>query len=65
MRKKFLHKIFGLCMLGGFVTILGMAGASDLGLLEFNALLFRGGIGAGLLLIGYAGLKATNWKYII
>lgn len=64
MRKRFLHKVFGLCMLGGFVTILGTAGASDLNLIDVNTLLVRGCIGVGLLLIGYVGLKATNWKYI-
>ena len=64
MRKRFLHKVFGLCMLGGFVTILGTAGASDLNLVTFNELLLRGVIGAGLLLIGYVGLKASNFKHI-
>lgn len=62
--RKLVQRVSGLMVLSGLIAILGAAGSSDLNLIDFNALLVRGGIGVILLLIGYSGLKVTNWKHI-
>lgn len=51
---------FGLCMLAGFVIILGTAGSSDLGLIDFKAILVQGLIGLGVMGVGYFGLRLTG-----
>lgn len=64
MKKRVYHWIFGLCDLAGFMTIFGVAGASDLNLIDTNTLIVKSCIGVVLLLVGYIGLKLSGWKYI-
>jgi len=51
---------FGLCMVAGFVIILGAAGSSDLDLIGFNEILVRGLTGLGVSGVGYFGLRLTG-----
>ena len=51
---------FGLCMLAGFVILLGTAGSSDLGLIEFKTIVVQGLIGLGISGVGYLGLRLTG-----
>lgn len=64
MSRKILIKIFGLLMVAGFLFILGTVGSSDLNLIDFKTILVRCGIGLLLFVIGYTGLKVTNWEYL-
>lgn len=56
MKKSF----FGLCMLTGFMIILGTAGASDIGLIEFKDIVAQGLIGLGISTVGFFGFKLTG-----
>lgn len=64
MLRKILIKIFGLSMVAGLFLILCTAGSSDLNLIDFKTILIRGGIGLLLCVLGFVGLKASNWEYI-
>ena len=64
MKKRVYHWVFGLCDLAGFMTIFGVAGASDLNLIDMNTIIVKSCIGVVLLVIGYIGLKLSGWKYI-
>lgn len=63
--RKILHIVFGLCMVAGIVMILGTAGSSDLGMIDFNTILVDSLIGLGVTAIGYIGLKLTGADCII
>lgn len=52
--------IYGMCMVIGFLVLLGSAGASDCGTLEFEETLFRviGGLLVGAIgVVGFKGLE--------
>lgn len=59
-----INKIFGICMLIGFVLILGTAGNSDLGLISFKTKVIKCLIGLVLIGIGYIGLKLNGSKAV-
>lgn len=60
MSKKVLHTVFGLCMFFGFMWLIGTAGSSDLGLIDFKTLVIQSLIGMGLFMGGYFGLKLSG-----
>jgi len=49
--------ICGLCMVIGFLVVLGTAGASDCGTIEFGQAALRGIVGLIVALVGVAGFK--------
>lgn len=55
--------IFGLCMVVGFMILLGTAGASDLGTIEFKAIVVQSLIGLGVTGVGYLGLRLTGASF--
>lgn len=64
MLRNLVHKLSGLLILTGAVLIIGTAGASDLGVLEFSTILYRCVIGLGLIGIGAGALKLSNYTYV-
>ena len=64
MLKKVCHRIFGLCAFGGFMFMVGTAGASDCNLIDFRQIVIQSLIGLALVIIGFIGLKLSYWKYI-
>lgn len=64
MLRKICHWIFGLCMSAGFIFMLGTAGASDCDLITFSQIVKQGIIALVLMLVGFYGLKFTDWEYI-
>ena len=52
--------IFCTFILIGAMTILFTTGASDLELIEFKDIAFRGLIGLGLVVIGFRGLEVSS-----
>lgn len=57
-------KISCLSMLIGLFILLGTAGASDLDLISTKEILGRGGVGIGLFLAGYGGLRLGGASYV-
>lgn len=64
MLKKFCHWIFGLCAFAGFIFMIGTAGASDCNSIDFRQIVIQSLIALALILIGYIGLKLSDWEYI-
>ena len=64
MIRHIIHTIFGLFIAFGFILILGTAGASDFGTLDFMGLVVRGSVGIMSIVIGFVGLKLSGCKYI-
>lgn len=62
--KKFLHIVFGLCMLGGFIFMLGTAGASDMENIDVITAVVNSAIGLAVMLIGYFGLRLSGSKFV-
>ena len=49
--------IYGVCLVVGFLVVLGTAGASDCGTIEFGQAVIRSIIGLLVSFVGLAGLK--------
>ena len=64
MLKKVFQWIFGLCMFAGFVVMIGTAGSSDSGSIDFNQIMIQTAIALVLILVGFIGLKLSDWQYI-
>lgn len=64
MLRKICHWIFGLCMFAGFIVMVGTAGASDCELITFSQIVKQTVIALVLMLVGFYGLKFTDWEYI-
>lgn len=64
MLKKFCHWLFGLCMLAGFIFMIGTAGASDCNLIDFRQIVIQSLIALALVIIGFIGLTLSDWEYI-
>lgn len=64
MLKKVCHWIFGLCVFASFVLMIGTAGSSDLNLIDFKQIVIQSLIALALMLIGFIGLKLSDWEYI-
>lgn len=64
MIKKIGKIFFGLCMVAGFVIMLGTAGASDFNEISMRSLVIYGGIGISLVSVGYLGAKFVKAEYI-
>lgn len=64
MLKKVCHWIFGLCFSAGLFFIIGTAGASDCNLIDFRQIVIQSLIALTLLIIGFIGLKLSDWEYI-
>ena len=64
MLKKVCHLVFGLCMVAGFILMIGTTGSSDLNLIDWNTIVKQSVISVVLMLVGYFGLKFTDWEYI-
>lgn len=62
--KHLIHKLSGLIILAGAVLIIGTAGASDLGVLEFGTIVYRSLIGLGLIGVGAGVSKLTNYSFM-
>lgn len=62
--KHLIHKLSGLIILTGAVLIVGTAGASDLGVLEFGTIAYRCLMGLGLIGVGAGVLKLTNYSFM-
>lgn len=57
MVKKILKKlIFGTCLLSGIVILIGTAGSSDIGTIDFKSIISQSKTGLLLVGIGYLGL---------
>ena len=52
--------IFGACMVIGFLVVLGSAGASDCGMLEFGQVVLRCIGGVFVSLVGLVGLNVLS-----
>lgn len=57
------HKLSGLTIVAGAVLIIGTAGASDLGALEFGTIAYGGVIGLGLISVGAGFLKLSGYTF--
>lgn len=57
MIKKILSTLFGLSIGAGILLVLFVAGSSDLDVIDFKSVVIQGGIGVGLVSLGYVGLK--------
>lgn len=64
MLRKVCHWIFGLCIFGGVLIILGALGASDLNEISGIEMFTRGIFGFLVIGLNYIGLRATGWRYI-
>ena len=64
MLRKICHWIFGLCILGGFLFVIGAVEASDLNAISANEMLKRGIFGILVISFSLIGLKASGWRYI-
>lgn len=64
MLKKVCHWIFGLCMLAGFIIMIGTAGASDCNAIDFRQTVIQSLIALALIFIGLIGLKLSDCEYI-
>lgn len=64
MSKKILSRISSASLAGGFILMLGMAGASDLGTIDLKTIILNGSISVILMLIGYFGLKVGGCNYV-
>ena len=64
MKEKVLHTIFGLSMFAGFMFMIGTAGSSDLGLIDFKTLVIHMLIGMGLFAGGFVGLKLSGSDFV-
>ena len=62
MKRKTLHKIFGLFMFIGFFVILGAAGASDCGTMDFITSTVVALIGLLFMGIGAVGLNRSGYN---
>ena len=64
MLKKVCHWIFGLCMVAGFIFLVGTAGASDCNTITDIQIVKQIAIGLVLMLVGFCGLRFTDWEYM-
>lgn len=64
MLRKVCHWIFGLCIFGGVLIILGALGASDLNEISGIEMLSRGIFGLLVIAFNCVGLKASGWRYV-
>lgn len=64
MLRKIYHFVFGLCMVAGFIYMIGTAGASDCELITFSQIIKQIVISLALTIIGFCGLKLSDWEYI-
>ena len=64
MLRKICHWIFGLCIMGGVLIILGALGASDLNKIDGIELLKQGIFGFLVIGFNYIGLRLSGWRYI-
>lgn len=64
MLKKICHGVFGLCAFAGFMFMVGTAGASDCNMIDFTQVVIQGLIALALMLIGFIGLKLSDYEYI-
>lgn len=62
--KKILPWFFDLCLVVGFAIILGAAGSSDLGRVEFTTIIRNCFIGLGVMSIGTAGLRLSGSRRV-
>ena len=62
MLRNLVHKLSGLVILSGVILIIGTAGSSDLGVLEFSTIVYRCLIGLGLIGIGAGSLKMSGYS---
>lgn len=60
MIKKILKVLFGVTVGAGLLVVLGTAGSSDLGLIDWTTVLVRSVIGVGLVLVGLGGFKIID-----
>jgi hypothetical protein len=60
MIRTIIKKISGLSCITGFVYILGIAGMSDLNLIDLKSILIKAIIGIAIMVSGYIGLKANG-----
>jgi hypothetical protein len=58
--RKILPLFFDLCVVAGFAIILGAAGSSDLGRVEFGTIVRNCFIGLGVMSVGTAGLRLSG-----
>lgn len=63
MLKNLVRNLSGLIILAGVVLIVGTAGASDYGLLEFGTIVYRSLIGLGLIGMGAGFLKLSGFRF--
>lgn len=52
--------VFGTCMVIGFLVVLGTAGASDCGMVEFGEAVMRSIGGVVVALVGFVGIKVME-----
>ena len=64
MLRKICHFVFGLCMFAGFMFMVGTVGASDLNSIDLNTLLKQTVISLFFMVVGFFGLKLSDWEYI-
>jgi hypothetical protein len=62
MKRKTLHKIFGIFMFIGFFIVLGAAGASDCGTMTFTKSITVALIGLLVMGIGATGLEFSGYN---
>jgi hypothetical protein len=60
MIKNILKVLFGVTVGAGLLVVLGTAGSSDLGLIDWTTVLVRSVIGVGLVLVGLGGFKIID-----
>ncbi len=61
MLDRLVYYFLMICIFGGFLIVIGSAGASDLEMIGLTDLIIRGSIGAVLIIIGVVGLKKGGY----
>lgn len=60
MIRTIIKKLNGLSCITGFIWALGIAGSSDLNLIDFKSMVLKVGVALLLMVVGYIGLMANG-----